>query len=126
MEARILTVNVSSEGVSAPDLKSALSGYNANAPEGTEFRVPSPTPGGLAMLDPGTVQVLVALASGTGALALALEGIFQVLKMYMEMRGAPLKLKIGTNTLDLPANLPAAERIRIYDEFVARVAKNPK
>jgi hypothetical protein len=108
------------------DLKSALSEDTANAPSGMEIRVPKPAPGGLAMLDPGTVQIILALASGTGAVALALKGMFQVLNKYVETRGAGVRVKIGANTLDLPANLPLAERSRMYDEFVSRVAKDPK
>lgn len=126
METQTLTINVSSEGVSALDLKSALSGGEAEAPGGMEIRVPKPAPGGLAMLDPGTVQILLTLLGGTGAVALAVKGIFQFLNKYIETHNAPLTVKIGSNSLVLPPNVPVEERARMYDEFVSRVSKKPK
>lgn len=126
MEAEIQAINISSPGMSAPELEALLSHDKSQVPDGTEFRIPRATPGGLAMIDPGTVQVLLALVSGTGALALALKGLFKVINTVMETRGAPIKMKIGANTLDLPANLPATERVRMYDEFIAKVSAGRK
>jgi hypothetical protein len=79
METDFLCVDISSTGVSASDLKSALSHDEQGALDRAEFRIPKPTPGGLGMLDPGTIQVLLTLGTGTGAIALALKGLFKVL-----------------------------------------------
>jgi hypothetical protein len=114
-------------GLAGPaDLKSALSARQADLPQSTEVRIPRAAPGGLAMLDPGSVQLLLAVASGTGAAAIALKGLFKAINTYLETRGGVIKTRIGTATLELPANLPAAERVRMYDEFVAKVTQNKK
>jgi hypothetical protein len=117
-----LTVDVASIGVSAADLRAELEKSAAELPPGTQFHIPKPRLGGLAFIDPSLLQIGLTLAGGGGALAIGFRGLFQVLNTYGKNHGAALKIKIGANTLDLPGNLPDADRVRLCDEFMSRVA----
>jgi hypothetical protein len=56
METDTLVINVSGQGIGAADLEAELSELNGHQP-GLEIRLPRPAPGGLPMLDPGTIQI---------------------------------------------------------------------
>jgi hypothetical protein len=120
-----LRIDVAAIGISAADFQVELEKSAAELPPGTQFSIPKPTLGNLGLVDPSLLQIgLVAVGSG-GALAIGLKGLFQVLNTYGKNHGAPLKVKIGANTLELPGNLPDAERIRLCDQFISRVSQRP-
>jgi hypothetical protein len=124
-----LTINVVASGVSAKDALSELTALAANSEDGgdLEFRAPPPPPPGqLAMLDPGTVQVLIAALGGSGAIAIGVRALFGVIGKWIDGRNAPAKIQVGRESLELPPNLPAAERERICSAFIDRIARGAK
>lgn len=127
-EKDFLIINVSCRGVSAAQLTKELASFADDVPEGAEItlREPRRASGSLAMIDPGTVQIVLAILSGTGAVAIAVKGLFHVLNKCVETRASPVKVKIGTNTLELPPNVPRKDRARMYEEFLDRVQSRRK
>jgi hypothetical protein len=124
-----LVINVSGQGIGAADLKAALSELSGDQP-GLEIQLPRPAPGGLPMLDPGTVQMLLHIArdggaavGAGGAAVVAVKGAFGVLEKWVAARNIPLKIKVGTNTIDVPPNLSAHERDRVIDAFMLELSK---
>jgi hypothetical protein len=129
MDADMLVVSVSAQGIAAADLRAALlelSGDQTNV----EIRLPRPAPGGLPMLDPGAVQMLIhsvshggAIAGAAGISVVAVKAAFGVLEKWVVTHNTPLKIKIGTNTIEVPPNISGDVRDRVIDSFMSELSK---
>jgi hypothetical protein len=120
----VVIINMSSKGTSASDLKSELSLYFAQDPNnaGIEIKEPSPTPGSLGMIDPLTIAIVIKILAGSGAVAVMFKSAFKAIEAYIAAKNAPAKIKIGPNTLEIPGNVTAKQRARLFHEFTASVS----
>jgi hypothetical protein len=91
-----------------------------------EVKEPRPAPGSLASLDPGTIQLVLGLLSGSGALALTLRSAFQALEKYIETRKVVVKVTYGKNVLELSGRLSEEERGKFVDEFIQHCVEENK
>jgi hypothetical protein len=123
-----IVLNVVAEGMTGTELQTELTAIAASERDarGLQVRLPCPAPGGLPMMDPGTVQIILALVSGGGVLAITIREAARMLGKLIDRRNAPLTVKFGPHKLELSPNIPAEERERIFAAFIDRAAKTRK
>jgi hypothetical protein len=83
-----------------------------------EIKEPAPTPGSLAFLDAGTIQLVLGIFSGTGALTLTLRSFFRVLEKYIDVHKVVIKVKSGENMIEVSGKLSEQERSQHIQEFI--------
>ena len=83
-----------------------------------EVKEPAPTLGSLAFLDAGTIQLVLGISSGTGALTLTLRGLFRVLEKYIDAHKVVIKVKSGENMIEVSGKLSEQERSKHIEEFI--------
>jgi|SRR5579885_209265 hypothetical protein len=83
-----------------------------------EIKEPAPTPGSLALLDAGTIQLVLGILSGSGALTLTLRSLFRVLEKYIDAHKVVIKVKFGENMVEVSGKLSEQERSKYMEEFI--------
>lgn len=77
----------------------------------------------LASLDPDTVQIVLAILSGSGALAAALPRVFSILEKYVESRNRTITVISGKRKLVLSGNISEKERKELIEKFIRECVK---